>query len=148
MAVHDPWNFVITMAEPRLEFLDTFSKTGHQTLNAFLIVSGGVAASFLAFLGATFREPVILQRIGNGAAGLFVEAMQFFVASIVLCLIAHGSTFLSHAAFYARKEKIGKVLMVVTAILMAAVVWVLILGSNRAFAGFSLGLERLRQAVP
>jgi len=104
--------------------------------------------SFLAFLGATFREPVILQRIGNGAAGLFVEAMQFFVASIVLCLIAHGSTFLSHAAFYARKEKIGKVLMVVTAILMAAVVWVLILGSNRAFAGFSLGLERLRQAVP
>ena len=136
------------MAESKPDLLDTFSTTGHQTLNAFLLVSGGVAASFLAFLGATFQDPAILQRIGNGAADLFVEAMKFFMASIVVCLIAHGSTFLSHAAYYTRKESAGKILMVVTSLLMGGVVWALILGCSRAFEGFSLGLERLRQSVP
>ena len=106
------------MPEPRSDLLETFSKTGHQTLNALLIVSGGVAASFLAFLGATFREPAILQRIGTGAADSFVEAMRFFVFSILLCLAAHGTTFLSHAAYYGRKEKAGKILMVMTSVLM------------------------------
>ena len=107
-------------------------------------MSGGFAASFLAFLGATFREPEILHRIGSDAATSFVGAMRFFVWSILLCLCAHGSTFISHAAYHSSKPKLGDVLMVITVLLMAGVVVALARGSFSAFAGLSLGLDRLR----
>jgi hypothetical protein len=40
----------------RLEFRETFAKTGHETLKALLIVSGGATVAYLTFLGATFGE--------------------------------------------------------------------------------------------
>jgi hypothetical protein len=77
-----------------------------------------------------------------------VGAMRWFVASIMLCLVAHGTTFLSHAAYYARKERVGTTFMIATSCVMGGVVWVLVMGCYRAFAGFSLGLERLSRGGP
>jgi hypothetical protein len=45
-----------TREKHRLEFRETFAKTGHETLKAPLIVSGGATVAYLTFLGATFGE--------------------------------------------------------------------------------------------
>jgi len=64
----------------RLEFRDTFAKTGHETLKAMLIVSGGAAVAYLTFLGITFGNKMLLDMIGIPALGTLIFAMQCFIS--------------------------------------------------------------------
>jgi len=50
----------------RREMRAIFSETGHRTLNALLIVSGGATVAFMSFLGAAVQEPQLAIRIGDG----------------------------------------------------------------------------------
>lgn len=56
------------MADEKNDMREILAATGHSTLKAFLTVSGGAAVAFLAFLGAVFKEPQILERIGAASA--------------------------------------------------------------------------------
>lgn len=73
----------------RKEFRTIFSETGHRTLNALLIVSGGTTISFLAFLGNAVKDADIAGRIGLEATKGFI----FFNAAIRReCSLLHCGT--------------------------------------------------------
>ena len=42
--------------EYRREFREIFAETGHRTLNALLIVTGGATVAFLTFIGTCLKE--------------------------------------------------------------------------------------------
>ena len=90
--------------EDRRAFRQIFAETGHRTLNALLIVSGGAAVSFMTFLGTAMTQP------GTPIAGL-LSAMQFFVASVAAAVLAHGFTYGSHMAFHFDRRTLGTWLM-------------------------------------
>ena len=114
----------------RKEFRPILAETGHKTLNALLIVSGGAVIAFLTFLGAAFQHREIAARIAPQAIQGFIQAMQFFVWSVLIGVLAHGITYLSHGAYHLRWERIGNVLAAFAIVL--GILWLC------AFAGGSL----------
>src|SRR6266446_5675846 len=130
----------------RREFRAIFAETGHRTLNALLIVSGGATIAFLSFLGSAFKESDVAARIGPGAARGFILAIQFFVASVACCVLAHGTTYLGHGAYHFRHDKTGLVLMVITAALALACIAAFVYGSYAAIDAFGDSIEGVMKA--
>ena len=125
-----------------------FSDTGQRTLNALLIVSGGATAAFLAFLGQAVQQYDLVARIGSSATRAFADALTFFFMSVLLAVVAHGTTYASHAAYHlsasASRDSgvskvfgyLGQILMWVTVGVCVACVTVLWRGGFSAIGAF------------
>lgn len=128
----------------RQEFRKIFAETGAKTLNALLILSGGAAVSFLAFLGNAVKDVGVAERLGSEAAKGFIAAMQFFVASVSCCIVGHGTTYFSHGAYHFCHHKTGHVFGAVTIVLEVACVALFVYGSYDAIDA----LSHVAQSLP
>jgi hypothetical protein len=115
--------------EDRRAFRQIFAETGHRTLNALLIVSGGAAVSFMTFLGTAMAQP------GVPIEGL-LSAMQMFVASVAGAVLAHGFTYGSHMSFHFDRRLLGNWLMALAMGAGLACVVLFVLGSLAAMSAF------------
>jgi hypothetical protein len=113
----------------RRAFRQIFAETGHRTLNALLIVSGGAAVSFMTFLGTAMTQP------GVPVEGL-LSAMQLFVASVAGAVLAHGFTYGSHMSFHFDRRSLGKWLMGFAMGAGLACIVLFVLGSLAAMSAF------------
>jgi hypothetical protein len=132
-----------SVSQDHLEFRKVFAETGHRTLNALLIVSGGAAVSFMTFLGNAFKEHDVAMRVGATATHGFVWAMQFFIASVACAVLAHGTTYASHGLYYFHRDKAGAWLMGVTVLLGLSCILSFCLGSYAATRAFKEAAEVL-----
>ena len=125
---------------------EIFSRTGHQTLNALLIVSGGATLSFMTFLGAAVQQPNLVKGTGSAATLDFARSLRFFFLSVLCAVLAHGTTYASHAAFAASFPQpgkthraftvLGRLMMWITVIVCAISVGMLWRGGFAAIDGF------------
>jgi len=141
----------------RREMRVIFTETGHRTLNALLIVSGGATVAFLTFLGGAVQQPDLAPRIGAVATKGFAEAMTFFFLSVLYAVLAHGTTYASHAAHhysatFSRKPRahrlfrwLGQILMWGTVIVCVVCFIYLWRGGFWAIKGFNAVAEALTQ---
>jgi len=83
------------------EYLDVFAKTGHDALQALLVVSCGSAVSFLALLGVLLGSEKLAPLV-RSALPDFQSAISLFIYSIMCSLLAYVLSFISHASFYLR----------------------------------------------
>ena len=83
------------------EYLPIFAKTGHDALQALLVVSCGSAVSFLALLGVLLGSEK-LSPLVRSALPDFQNAISLFIYSIMFSLLAYALSFISHASFYLR----------------------------------------------
>jgi hypothetical protein len=94
----------------------TFVTTGHDTLKALLVVSGGASVMFMTFFGAFFGDQLPLDASIPGAVRDMASATVYFLTAVTLCMIAYGTTFLSHFAYYEHWSKVGTLLMIISGI--------------------------------
>lgn len=69
--------------------------------------------------------------------------MQLFVASVVCCIVGHGTTYFSHGAYHFQHDKTGFVFGAITIILELACVVMFVYGSFAAIDAFSYAAEAL-----
>lgn len=121
-----------------------FTDTGQSTLKALLIVSGGAAAAFLAFLGTILDEPGMLEKLAPGAIESFADAIQSYIVSVALAVLTFGTTFFSHACYYLKHhdgdawDKAGTVVMIATVFIGFLCIVFFLRGSFQAIHGFGL----------
>ncbi|HKQ20244.1 MAG TPA: hypothetical protein VJW75_10915 [Candidatus Eisenbacteria bacterium] len=122
------------------KMLDVFAKTGHDSLRALLLVSAGSVVVFLPFFGAL----ICADRFGLKTALGFEDTFLWFVRSVVFCLLCYALSFLSHASYYHKKNRLGNWLTV-----GAFVLGLFSIGSI-GYGGFSgwRGLKALEKADP
>jgi hypothetical protein len=133
----------------RREVRTILTETGHRTLNALLIVSGGATVAFISFLGEAVKQGDLAARIGPTATRSFAQALTFFFLSVLFTVLAHGMTYASHAAHLSsatsdphstrakRLRDLGVSLMWVTVFIAAASVTLLWRGGFSAINGFA-----------
>jgi hypothetical protein len=126
----------ITQEQHRLAFRETLAKTGHDTLKALLIVSGGAAVAYLAFLGNAFADANRFQTIGSQAATTLILAMQHYVYSVASALLSYGATYFSHGAYYFNFDRTGHITMTIAVLLGLTCLGLFVYGSLEAAAGF------------
>jgi len=129
--------------EYRREFREIFAETGHRTLNALLIVTGGATVAFLTFIGTCLKELPAHDLAVATAAPLFALAVQCFVSSVGLCLLMHFTTYLSHGAYHFRYDRVGNVLGGVTVFLGFACLFVFLFGSIQAIRAIEASAHSL-----
>src|SRR5438045_2655149 len=95
----------------RLAFRETFAKTGHETLKALLIVSGGAAVAYLTFLGATFSKEGRFEAFGSEAAVTLILAMRDYIFGVASALLCYTFTWFSHGLYYFGLDRTGHVIM-------------------------------------
>ena len=141
--------------EDHLTFRETLATTGHDTLKALIIVSGGAAVAYLAFLGHTFEQPERVQTIGAEAVTRLINAMQWYIYSVAAALLCHGFTYASHSAYHyghrkyyrndekggKRLDRLGDTLMAIAVLLGLVVLCCFVIGSLEAASGFEQALK-------
>lgn len=130
------------------DFQKTFAETGHATLKAFLTVSSGAAVSFLVFLGNTFDSESTLKAMGSRAASGLVLALQLFVVSVALSVLAFGTSFFSHAAYYFGKKSLGTWLTVATSVVLISVLSLFGIACYSAAGALKVGVANLMKGYP
>jgi hypothetical protein len=137
-----------------------FTETGHRTLNALLIVSGGATVTFLTFLGQAAQQTSLAPRIGVTAVRGLADAMEFFFDSLLCAVVAHGTTYASHAGYHesaalvqnpARSRlfrAIGRAFMWATVIVCALSVFFLLRGGFSAIDAFKAVASALTAPTP
>lgn len=118
-----------------------FVDSGHRALNALLLVTGGTAIAFLSFLGGTFSDLSLVSRIGPAAAQGFVLALQAFVSSVALCILAYASTYVGHAFFFMQRDKGGDRAMRTAFIFGLFGIFAFSFGSYSAIRSLKLALD-------
>ncbi len=131
-----------TPEQHRLAFRETLAKTGHETLRALLIVSGGSAVAYLAFLGNAFEDVARFKAIGPASTTLIL-AMQHYVYSVASALLCYGVTYFGHGAYYIGRNRPGNVLMTIALILGLICLGFFVYGSLEAASGFRQAAERV-----
>jgi len=139
----------------RREMRKIFTATGHRTLNALLIVSGGATVAFMTFLGGAVQQQDLVARISVDATLDFARALKFFFESVLCAVGAHGATYASHAAHHysARYSDrptlcrflnaLGHVLMWVTVAVCTLCFVLLMRGGFSAINGFGFVADAL-----
>lgn len=134
----------------RREMRAIFSETGHRTLNALLIVSGGATVSFMTFLGAAVQQPELATRVGSAATQYLADAMKFFFQSLLYAVLSHGTTYASHAGHHYSAtfshsrtasnlwHGLGLLFMGITIVVCALSFWYLLRGGLAAIDAFEL----------
>jgi hypothetical protein len=127
----------------RLAFRETFAKTGHETLKALLIVSGGAAAAYLAFLGSTFSKEGRFEAFGSQAAVTLVLAMRDYILGVASALLCYIFTWFSHGSYYFALDRTGHVIMVIAVFFGFACIGLFVVGSLHAAWAFEQAAQRL-----
>lgn len=128
----------------RLAFRPTFATTGHDTLKALLLVSGGAAVAYLTFLGATFGREGRFKSFGPDAAVTLVGAMRFYIFSVASALLCDGFTWLSHGSYYFAFQRIGHVTMVLAVLFGFTCLGFFLGGSLEAASAFAEAAKHLK----
>lgn len=138
---------------------EIFAETGHSTLNALLIVSGGATVTFMTFLGGAIQQPNLVALVGSAATRGFADAIEFFFRSLLYAVAAHGTTYASHAAFhysatFRRSQPlsrvfnlIGQLFMWGTVLVCALCFWQLLNGGFSAIGAFGFVADALTKGV-
>jgi hypothetical protein len=134
--------------QEKRELRSIFVETGHKTLNALLLVSGGTAISFLTFLGAAFKDLAVIEKLGAGAASGFVLSLQAYVLSVAIAVLAYGTTYIGHACYHLKFHRAGLTLAVITVILGFACFFAFAVGSYSAIEALQLALRAVTKATP
>jgi len=129
--------------EYRRNFREIFAETGHKTLNALLIVTGGATVAFLTFIGSCLKELPAHSRAISAAAHTFALTVQSFVLSVGLCILMYFATYLSHGAYHFRCDRLGNVLGGITIFLGFACLFVFIFGSVQAIRALEVAANSL-----
>jgi len=132
--------------QERRDLRAIFVESGHRTLNALLLVCGGTAVSFLTFMGTAFKEVSLVERVGAEATRGFVLALQAFVLSVAVCMLAYGTTYLGHAFYHLKYDKLGVLMMFLTILLGFSSLFAFVFGSLSAVDAFQLALGALTRA--
>lgn len=127
----------------RLQFRETFAKTGHETLRALLLVSGGAAVAYLTFLGATFGEENRFKAFGPEAAVALILAMRYYILSVASALLCYGFTWFSHGSYYFDLEWTGHVTMAIAVVFGFACLGLFVFGSLEAASAFGQAAKHL-----
>lgn len=130
----------------RREIRSIFVESGHKTLNALLLVSGGTTIAYLAFLGAIFQDLTVVKGVGDPAIRGFVLSLQAFVASVATCVSAYGTTYLAHASYHLRWKKTGLGFMFATILLGVSCIISFVIGSSQAINALRLALAYVTSA--
>ena len=83
-----------------LDFRDVFAKTGHETLRALLIVSGGAAIAYLSFLGISLGDQARFEEFGLEALNNLILAMREYISSVTAAVLCYGCSYFAHGAYY------------------------------------------------
>jgi len=144
----------------RREVRTIFANTGHGTLNALLIVSGGATVAFLTFLGNAAQQETLVSRIGEAATRDFASALGHFFWSVLLSVLAWGTTYASHAghhysASFERDSKtsrvcywVGVAFMVTTVLVCVFCFLELFRGGFSAIGAFRVVADELIRSAP
>ena len=142
----------------RREMRKILTETGHRTLNALLIVSGGATLAFMSFLGEAVKQGDLAARVGPTGTRSFAQALTFFFLSILFTVLAHGMTYASHTAHLysatwqahsarsAWLRGLGITLMWVTVLVAATSVVLLWRGGFSAIGGFAAVADALTRS--
>jgi hypothetical protein len=125
------------MSELASQRYATFVTTGHDALKALLIVSGGASVMFMAFFGAFFGDQLSSDSSMPGALRDMANVTMYFLVAVTLCMIAYGTTFLSHFAYYEDRTKIGKIMMIISGILGLACLGCVITACVKVIGGIN-----------
>lgn len=127
----------------RLAFRETFAKTGHETLKALLIVSGGAAAAYLTFLGATFSKDGRFEAFGSDAAVTLILAMRDYILGVASALLCYTFTWFSHGSYYRKYERTGNFMIVIAIIFGFSCIGFFVFGSLQAASAFGQAAQHL-----
>ena len=78
--------------QTQMEILKLVAESGQSTLKALLLLNGGAAVAFLAFLGAVLKEP----GLGPEQAAAFGFVMRCFLVGAFFSVCASATTYLSN----------------------------------------------------
>lgn len=95
----------------------TFTTTGHETLKALLLVSGGASALFMTFFGTFFGNVIASGEGLPPNVHSLADATIYFLIGVSASMLTYGVTFLSHFAFYEHCKNTGIALMVFAGLL-------------------------------
>ena len=127
----------------RLAFRTIFATTGHDTLKALLLVSGGAAVAYLTFLGATFGQEGRFKAFGPEAAVILVLAMRYYIFSVAAALLCYGFTWFSHGFYYFDLQRAGNTTMTLAVIFGFACLGFFLFGSLEAASAFTQAAKNL-----
>jgi hypothetical protein len=127
----------------RLEFRETFAKTGHETLKALLIVSGGAAVTYLTFLSAIFGKEGRFETFGAEAVTVLVLAMQYYILSVASALLSYVFTWFSHGFLYFNLKLACQVTMAIYVIFGFLCLGLFVFGSLEAISAFKLAAKHI-----
>jgi hypothetical protein len=128
----------------RLAFRPLFATTGHDTLKALLIVSGGAAVAYLTFLGATFGQEGRFKSFGPDAAFALVMAMRYYIFSVAAALLCYGFTWFSHGSYYFDFQRTGHVTMAIAVLFGLSCLCLFLFGSLEAASAFAQAAKHLK----
>lgn len=127
----------------RLAFRETFATTGHDTLKALLIVSGGAAVAYLTFLGATFSKDGRFEAFGSQAAVTLILAMRDYILAVASALLCYAFTWFSHGSYYFGRDRAGHVMMAIAVFFGLACIGLFVFGSLQAASAFEQAAQHL-----
>ncbi len=78
--------------QTHMEIQKLVAESGQSALKAMLLLNGGAAVAFLAFLGAVLKEP----GLGPEQAAAFGFVMRCFLVGAFFSVCASGTTYLSN----------------------------------------------------
>ncbi len=78
--------------QTQIEILKVVAESGQSALKALLLLNGGAAIAFLAFLGAAFKG----SGVGPEQAAAFGFVMRCFLVGAFFSVCASGTTYLSN----------------------------------------------------
>ena len=121
------------------DLLEVFAKTGHETLNALLLVSAGSVVTFLTFLGSISTNDNSSKGIDPTVAPVLLGAIERLSRGVVLCLGSYGASFGSHAFYYYDRKVLGLILTC-----LAGALWIASIVS--LYSGWQEGVSGLTAA--
>lgn len=127
----------------RLSFRETFAKTGHETLKALLLVSGGAAVAYLTFLGSTFSDQGRFKAFGQDAATTLILAMQYYILSVASALLCYAFTWFGHGLYYFAWERTALAAMWIAIFFGFACLGLFVFGSFQAASAFGQAAKHL-----
>ncbi|AZL74512.1 hypothetical protein [Pseudomonas oryziphila] len=121
--------------ESALEMLRATISTSHLAIKSALLINGGAAVAFLAFLGTAWS------RFPSAAVkALLAGSLEYFVFGVMLTGLGAGASYFCQAAFAGdfgvRGEKVAEVLRWLAALLVLASFVTFYLGCDSAIRAF------------
>ncbi|WP_223505517.1 hypothetical protein [Pseudomonas sp. GL-RE-29] len=124
--------------ESQMEMLRATIATSHLAIKSALIINGGAAVAFLAFLGTAWSR-----FSGAAVKGLLASSLEHFVMGVMFTGVGAGVAYICQAAFGdefgKHSEKIGGVLRWLAVFLVLGSFWKFYEGCQVALKAFIIG---------